>query len=378
MDFVTLPPLTVLDIFGRDAARVLNNLCTAAVLPLNPGEGCEAFITEVRGRTLGHLCIYRLADRLRLIGAAGQAETIAAHLDRYTIREDATAEDHSSAWSGVLLDEACLLRLDPACRIDPPAEPHVLPWKLLGSVNADGPSVGDRSGMQAELRSATMVDDRSAGRSAESGEQQLGSGSAPLRSEQEAKPAAIDGAIGDDGRSAKPDSLIAYRVPWTAAGRWLVAGPAAAVKELVDELQTAGAQQLAESVFHQLRVPHRFPWFGTDLDDRNLPQEADRDALAISFTKGCYLGQETVARLDALGQVQKKLVLWRISSNQPPAAGTELSQDGRVVGRLTSVVADSAGDGYLALGFARRSHFEAGAEAQTAAENGEILRATVI
>lgn len=334
MDFVTLPPLTVLDIVGRDAARVLNNLCTAAVLPLNLGEGCEAFITEVRGRTLGHLCIYRLADRLRLIGAAGQAETIAAHLDRYTIREDATAEDHSSAWSGVLLDEACLLRLDPAWHVDPPAEPDVLTWKHLGWVNADEPSVDNRSGTQAELRSATMVGD------------------------------AVD--------------LIAYRVPWTAAGHWLVAGPAAAVKELVDELQTAGAQQLAESVFHQLRVPHRFPWFGTDLDDRNLPQEADRDALAISFTKGCYLGQETVARLDALGQVQKKLVLWRISSNQPPATGTELSHDGRVVGRLTSVVADPAGDGYLALGFARRSHFEAGAEAQTAAENGEISRATVI
>jgi folate-binding protein YgfZ len=202
------------------------------------------------------------------------------------------------------------------------------------------------------------VDDRSAGRSEKQPEPRSGERSATM--------------VGD------VDDLIAYSVPWTGNGRWLVAGPAGALQKLVDRLRTAGAQQLPESVFHQQRVLHRFPWFGTDLDDRNLPQEADRDAMAISFTKGCYLGQETVARLDALGQVQKKLVLWRITSSEPPAVNTELSHDGRVVGRLTSVVADPAGDGYLALGFARRSHFEAGAEAQSEGGNGEVVRATVI
>ncbi len=337
MDFITLPPLTVLDIVGRDAARVLNNLCTAAVLPLLEGEGCEAFITEVRGRTLGHVCVYRVGQSLRLIGAGGQAATIAAHLDRYTIREDAAAEDRSATWSGLLLDENGLRRLDPSLHLDAPPSPQALAWRRMAS------SVDDRS-----------VDDRSAGRSPDQ---------AGLRSAE---------------RSATEGGLIAYSVPWTGKDRWLVAGPEGEIKELADWLRTQGAQALDESTFHRQRVLHRFPWFGIDLDDRNLPQEADRDALAISFTKGCYLGQETVARLDALGQVQKKLVVWRISGSEPPAAGTELSHDGRVVGRLTSIVADSPGGGYLALGFARRSHFEAGAEAQMQRDNGRTSLATVI
>jgi len=75
------------------------------------------------------------------------------------------------------------------------------------------------------------------------------------------------------------------------------------------------------------------------------------------------LGQETVARLDALGQVQKKLVLWQIDSPAPPPVGTELTSDEKVVGRLTSVVAGDRPGRFLAFGYARRSHFDPGASA---------------
>lgn len=68
------------------------------------------------------------------------------------------------------------------------------------------------------------------------------------------------------------------------------------------------AKSLTAEEFLTLRIRNRWPMIGIDYDDRNLPQELDRDSSAISFHKGCYLGQETVARLDALGQVQKKLV----------------------------------------------------------------------
>ena len=66
------------------------------------------------------------------------------------------------------------------------------------------------------------------------------------------------------------------------------------------------------------RIEHGWPIYGLDFSDANLPQEIARDPYAISFTKGCYLGQETVARLDALGQVQKKMVLLQISGDTLP------------------------------------------------------------
>lgn len=352
MDFMTLPPLTVLDIVGRDAARVLNNLCTAAVLTLNEGEGCEAFITEVRGRTLGHLCIYHVEERMRLIGAAGQADTVAAHIDRYTIREDAMAQDHSAVWAGLLLDGDCLRNIDPAFPLDSATDSSRLHWRRISL------PISDPATDHSALASDDPAGADSVSPGGETGTNLAGAGD--IR--------AADGVLG----------LIAYRVPWAGGGRWLVAGPTGVIQTLASWLRNQGAGELGEADFHCQRVLHRFPWFGSDLDDRNLPQEADRDAQAISFTKGCYLGQETVARLDALGQVQKKLVQWRIAAEQPPAPGAELSQDGRVVGRLTSVVADPTGAGYVALGFARRSHFDPGAEAQLQSEGGEVARATVV
>ena len=60
-------------------------------------------------------------------------------------------------------------------------------------------------------------------------------------------------------------------------------------------------------VLEAIRLENRTPWFGREIDESNLPQEIERDEKAISFNKGCYLGQETVARIDALGQVNRLL-----------------------------------------------------------------------
>lgn len=75
-----------------------------------------------------------------------------------------------------------------------------------------------------------------------------------------------------------------------------------------------------------------------DIDERTLPQELGRDARAISFTKGCYLGQETVARLDALGHVNRRLVV--LSTPSPPRVGAAVATAaGEPVGRITSACA---------------------------------------
>ena len=81
-----------------------------------------------------------------------------------------------------------------------------------------------------------------------------------------------------------------------------------------------------------------------DVDDRALPQELGRDARAISFTKGCYLGQETVARLDALGHVNRRLVV--LSAAVPPSVGAAVATTaGEPVGRITSACAGPDGGG---------------------------------
>ena len=103
--------------------------------------------------------------------------------------------------------------------------------------------------------------------------------------------------------------------------------------------------------FDAARIEAGMPLFGVDFDDSNLPQEVGRDAEAISFTKGCYLGQETVARIDALGHVNQRIVGVRFSGTEVPAVGTELTSAATgcgprdVGGVLAAWSAAGAGDG---------------------------------
>jgi folate-binding protein YgfZ len=96
------------------------------------------------------------------------------------------------------------------------------------------------------------------------------------------------------------------------------------------------------------------PLFGVDFDEQNFPQEVGRDREAISFTKGCYLGQETVARIDALGHVNQRLVGVRFDGSDIPGAGTELAQEGANVGKVTSAAYSPKLKAPLALAIVRR------------------------
>lgn len=133
--------------------------------------------------------------------------------------------------------------------------------------------------------------------------------------------------------------------------------------------------------WEHLRIHAGWPWYGLDLDDKNLPQELDRDRAAISFNKGCYLGQETIARLDALGQVQKKLVKLTISVAVVPNPQTPVYAEDKEVGAIRSAAVDqkvhwdsigSIGSGgfgsedrgqadqIVAFAYVKRSHFQSG------------------
>jgi folate-binding protein YgfZ len=120
---------------------------------------------------------------------------------------------------------------------------------------------------------------------------------------------------------------------------------------LAAALTARGAVPVEEETTEVLRVERGRPRYGVDLDDTTIPQEAGLNERAVSFTKGCYVGQETVARLFYKGKPNRHLRGLRLSA--PVATGTELTLDGKVVGRLGSVVASPA-FGWLALALVRR------------------------
>lgn len=282
---------TLIELSGADAASFLQGFCTNEVKRLNPGQGCEAFITSVQGKVLGHVIISREADRIVLETVAGEAQRLIPHLDRYIIRKQVVLTDRSQEWSEILLGGAA----SPALLIDHfQVTPPQSNW---GSASA---SLGGHS----------IVVQRA------------------------------------DPILAGPGFLLR-----AAAEDW------AAVEQA---LLAAGAVRCSEATFDTVRIEAGWPLYGRDITDQNLPQEVDRDSQAISFTKGCYLGQETVARIDALGHVNRKLRSLKFSQKTAPMAGLPLLDGEKPVGEITSATLSPKFSAPLALGYVRRGHNEPG------------------
>lgn len=109
-----------------------------------------------------------------------------------------------------------------------------------------------------------------------------------------------------------------------------------------------------EKPLQAVRIENETPWMGIDIDGANLPQELRRDEKCISFTKGCYLGQETVARIDAIGRVNQ--VIAKIQSSQSMERNDPLHHGDKAVGKVLSVSWSPDHDCFLALAMVRRPH----------------------
>lgn len=148
-------------------------------------------------------------------------------------------------------------------------------------------------------------------------------------------------------RTPLPASGFACRVP--------ASGADAAWHRLVDE---GGARPVGHVAFEVLRVERGYPWHGRDVQADTLALEVPYED-AISFRKGCYLGQEVMERVSARGHVNRRLVGIAIDGDVP-ATGTHLFAGDRDVGWVTSAVRSWRLAGTIALAYVRREHFEPG------------------
>ena len=126
---------------------------------------------------------------------------------------------------------------------------------------------------------------------------------------------------------------------------------ASALETVREALLAAGAQPVSEEATEIVRVEHGRPRYGIDLDNSVIPQEAGLNERAVSFTKGCYVGQETVARLHYKGKPNRHLRGLRLSA--PAEPGAELRLGERTVGHLTSAVLSPV-HGPIGLALVRR------------------------
>ena len=160
-------------------------------------------------------------------------------------------------------------------------------------------------------------------------------------------------------------------------------GDIAIAETVKTSLLTAGKElgliDAGPEAFEVLRIEAGTPLFGKDITDKNLPQEIGRDARAINFVKGCYLGQETVARLDALGHVNQMLLGLILAAGSPcPPTGSIVEDAGKRVGSVTSAAYSPLRNAPIALALIRTSHMAAGTSVQVALPDGDARIAAVV
>jgi folate-binding protein YgfZ len=284
---------THLTLTGRDRARFLHGFCTNDVKRLTAGEGCEAFVTNLKGRILEYIFVAIAAEAIHVTGTAGFDEPLYAHLDRYLITDDVQIARRTS-------DMADLFVSGP---------------KAAAVVN----SVAE------------------------------GSGSIPPYAHRDVSIAGI--------------ACTVQRLDLLGAMGYLLTVPREAIESIREALTKAGAKPAGADVFESLRIESGLPLYGVDLSDENLAQEAMRTEQCISFKKGCYLGQEPIARLDALGHVNRQLTVMRFATGTLPTAGAGLiTADGKDAGKISSVARVPSTGQVVAMGMVRAAFAKPGTE----------------
>lgn len=287
---------------GEDRSTFLHGFCTNDINKLQPGQGCEAFLTSIQGKTLGHIFVFAEPDQLVIDTVQGAAEIVIPHLDRYLITEDVTIENVTATRNLFYL-----------------TGPKAV--ALLEKIDPQIAGLGLNDHLQIENENASFCCRR------------------------------LDWF-------PQPGFQLSVDSNTEAADNFK--------KQLVD----LGATLVSHQAWETLRIESGFPEYGVDFNSENLAQEIDRTDTAISFNKGCYLGQEPIARIDAIGHVNRllrKLIITGTIDSPESLTRENLISDGKSeksLGQITSAATrPQAADGEpitLAIATIRRKIAEPG------------------
>jgi folate-binding protein YgfZ len=127
-----------------------------------------------------------------------------------------------------------------------------------------------------------------------------------------------------------------------------------------------GAVPAGIETYNLLRIEAGTPVYGKDIDESNLAPEVGRTAQAISYTKGCYLGQEPIVRVRDLGHVNRTLTGLVIEGNELAPSGTKILRESKEIGHVTSSVFSPRARKVLAMAYLRRGNTDPGTDVEVA------------
>jgi folate-binding protein YgfZ len=303
---------------GGDRRSYLHAMFTNDVAGLTGGRGCYTAYLTPQGRMVADLRVADLGDVLLLDLDRSVKDAVIEKLDQFIFSEDVQLGDVTDTFAEFVLAG--------------PASAEV-----LGRLLADGGAPAPDAAALAAL--------------AEFDNLRIDAGGAPL-------------------------IVVASRELADRAFDLYVERPRAGAFRAA--LIAAGAGEMTPDAAETLRVERGRPVFPRDMDAETIPLEAGIEHRAISFTKGCYPGQEVITRVlhRGHGRVARKLVGLRLDGPVVPVAGDRIEAAGREVGRVTSAVASPAVGQPIALGYVHRDFTPAGTPVHVV-HDGAPIPATV-
>jgi folate-binding protein YgfZ len=302
-------PRKAIGVFGADRASYLQGLLTNDIQALTPGTGCYAAWLTPQGRMLTDLYVFESGDTILLDVPAAELSATLQRLDQFIFSEDVQLVDFSST---------------------------------LDSVSIHGPGA------------AALLDQTLTGVQGLAGWPEYHNARAGVSSKNDLRPhfVARNSQLGVPG-------FAVYVEP---------AGKADLERALVER----GAVVADESAIEAARIAAGYPVFGVDMTDDTIPLEAGIEDRAISFSKGCYVGQEVIIRVlhRGHGRVARKLVALRLDA-EGAVRGSKIHAGDRDVGTVTSA-AMSPEFGSIALGYVHRDFTEAGSRVSVQGTAGPI------
>jgi folate-binding protein YgfZ len=302
-------------LLGADRVRLLNGQVTNEVKALTLGRGCHAAFCSPKGRMVADTYIYALSQELLLDFEPGLTHTLIQRLEHHIVAEDVQVVDVAPHYGLLSLQGPRAVEVLAKLAIFP-----ALPAEALAFVSASDPTLGDLYAMNHQRAGFPGVD-----------------------------------------LFVPTDSL------------------AAVFDKLVTAARDSGGGAMGFTALEWARFEAGIPRFGVEMDESNLPPEAGLERDAISYTKGCYTGQETIARVRTYGSVTKALRGLRLPEDlaELPSKGTKLLKDGREVGQVVSALRSPGLKANLALGYVRKECNQPGTELTWDAA-GQPTRATVV
>ena len=179
----------------------------------------------------------------------------------------------------------------------------------------------------------------------------------------------------EHGHTTSGNVTIAREI-WTGEDGYLLIGPRGEAESIWRTLLAAGAKPAGVTAFDSLTLEAGVPLFGKDMTSAVNPMQAGLEEKAVDFDKGCYIGQEVIAKIKYLGQINRGLVGLRVNGKITPEAGAAVYSDEKSIGSITRSAWCPTVGAVLAFSYLPRAQMEPGSEVRVDCR-GDEAKATV-